>query len=207
MLTLYALKTRFQAMLRPLAARLAAHGVSANAVTLGTMGISCALGIALSASDSPRWFLLLPLWMFLRMAFNAIDGLLAREHGQPSRLGAYLNELGDVVADAALLLPFAGVFPYGGASVGAVVLLAALSEFAGALGASLGSGRRNDGPMGKSDRAFVFGALGLAYGGLGDLPAWAFWIMPGVAALSALTVVNRVRGGLNSPTDADINGG
>ena len=36
------------------------------------------------------------------MAFNAIDGMLAREFGQKSRLGAYLNELTDVVSDAAL---------------------------------------------------------------------------------------------------------
>jgi CDP-diacylglycerol--glycerol-3-phosphate 3-phosphatidyltransferase len=41
------------------------------------------------------------------MALNAIDGMLAREHGQASRLGAVLNELGDVVADAGLYLPLA----------------------------------------------------------------------------------------------------
>lgn len=42
--------------------------------------------------------------MFLRMAPNAIDGMLAREFGQQSCLGAYLNELCDVVADSALFL-------------------------------------------------------------------------------------------------------
>jgi CDP-diacylglycerol--glycerol-3-phosphate 3-phosphatidyltransferase len=31
---------------------------------------------------------LIPLWMFVRMAFNAIDGMLAREFGQASKLGA-----------------------------------------------------------------------------------------------------------------------
>ncbi len=41
------------------------------------------------------------------MAFNAIDGMLAREHNQQSKLGAFLNELTDVVSDAALYLPFA----------------------------------------------------------------------------------------------------
>ena len=49
--------------------------------------------------------------MFLRMAFNAIDGMLAREFGQQSALGAFLNELTDVVSDAALYLPFAFVGP------------------------------------------------------------------------------------------------
>jgi CDP-diacylglycerol--glycerol-3-phosphate 3-phosphatidyltransferase len=43
--------------------------------------------------------------MVVRMAFNAIDGMIACEFGGKSRLGAYLNELSDVVADAALYLP------------------------------------------------------------------------------------------------------
>ena len=47
------------------------------------------------------------------MALNAIDGMLAREYGQKSRLGAYLNELGDVVSDAALYAPFALLAAFG----------------------------------------------------------------------------------------------
>ncbi|WP_294261032.1 CDP-alcohol phosphatidyltransferase family protein [Propionivibrio sp.] len=137
------------------------------------------------------------LWMFLRMALNAIDGMLAREHGQQSRLGAYLNELTDVVSDAALYLPFVILPPFGWASVGAVIFLSSLSEFAGALGVSIGTtGRRYDGPMGKSDRAVVFGVLGLVYGAAGQLPPWAFWIMPTTAVLILINVICRIRGGL-----------
>jgi CDP-diacylglycerol--glycerol-3-phosphate 3-phosphatidyltransferase len=77
-------------------------------VTIAAAVVSVALGLFGAASVPERWpFLLIPLWMFLRMAFNAIDGLLAREFGQKSRLGAYLNELTDVISDAALYLPFA----------------------------------------------------------------------------------------------------
>ena len=131
--------------------------------------------------------------MLLRMAFNAIDGMLAREHGQKSTLGAFLNELTDVVSDAALYLPFALVHPFSPAWVGAVIVLAGLSEFAGALGPSVGASRRYDGPMGKSDRAFVFGALGL-YVALGwPLPSWSAALMPLLAVAVAWTVVNRVR--------------
>ena len=46
------------------------------------------------------------------MALNAIDGMLAREFGQKSALGGYLNEIGDVVSDAALYAPFALVAPF-----------------------------------------------------------------------------------------------
>ncbi|MFO1302709.1 MAG: CDP-alcohol phosphatidyltransferase family protein, partial [Burkholderiales bacterium] len=123
--------------------------------------------------------------------------MLAREFGQKSRLGAYLNELTDVVSDAALYLPFALVAPFSAWSVGAVVLLAAISEYAGVLGLMVGATRRYDGPMGKSDRAFVFGALGLWIALVPALPGWADYLMIAVALALVATIVNRVRHGLD----------
>ncbi|MBL8482136.1 MAG: CDP-alcohol phosphatidyltransferase family protein [Rhodocyclaceae bacterium] len=196
-ISIYDLKPRFQNLLRPLVRNMAAAGLSANQVTCFALALSIALGLAVALFiDHRRIFLLIPLWMFLRMALNAIDGMLAREFGQKSVLGAYLNELSDVVADAALYLPFALLPPFDLWSVGAVVWLAALSEFAGALGPMVGAPRRYDGPAGKSDRAFVFGALGLYVGIAGTLPAAAFWIMPLLCLLMAWNIVNRVRGGI-----------
>jgi CDP-diacylglycerol--glycerol-3-phosphate 3-phosphatidyltransferase len=50
--------------------------------------------------------------------------------------------------------------------------------------------------MGKSDRAFVFGALGL-YVGLGaPLSPHAYWLMPVSSVLIALNIRNRVRRGV-----------
>ena len=199
MISIYQLKPRFQALLRPLARACAKGGITANAVTLAAMAISIALGIALAVyGENRRIFLLLPLWMFLRMAFNAIDGMLAREFGQKSALGTYLNELSDVVSDAALYLPFVAVAPFGWGSIGAVVFLSAVSEMAGALGPMIGGERRYDGPMGKSDRAFVFGALGLATGLLPTLPDWLFWLMPLSAGAIVINIANRIRGGIAS---------
>jgi CDP-diacylglycerol--glycerol-3-phosphate 3-phosphatidyltransferase len=74
-----------------------------------------------------------------------------------------------------------------------VIVLAGLSEFTGALGPTVGASRRYDGPLGKSDRAFVFGALGLYVALGGPLPAWSAGLMPLVAALVAWTIVNRIR--------------
>lgn len=196
MISVYQLKPRFQASLRPLVGRCARAGITANAVTLLAALLSCALGAWLLLAGDRRLFLLLPLWMFLRMALNAVDGMLAREFGQKSPLGAYLNELTDVVSDAALYLPFVAVAPFGWASVGAVIFLAALSEMAGALGPMVGAARTYDGPMGKSDRAVVFGGLGLWLGLAGSLPAWSFWLMPAVALFIALNIASRVRSGL-----------
>jgi CDP-diacylglycerol--glycerol-3-phosphate 3-phosphatidyltransferase len=198
--SIYALKPRFQALLRPLTAALARAGVTANQVTVAAALISIALGLFVAARVPERGaFLLLPLWMFLRMAFNAIDGMLAREFGQKSRLGAYLNELTDVVSDAALYLPFALLPPFSPLWTGTVIVLAVISEYAGVLGPMVGASRRYDGPLGKSDRAFVFGALGLAVGLTTSLPEWVAYVMPAMAIALAVTIVNRVRRGLAEP--------
>jgi CDP-diacylglycerol--glycerol-3-phosphate 3-phosphatidyltransferase len=137
-----------------------------------------------------------PAILFVRMALNAIDGMLAREHGQKTPLGAILNELGDAVSDAALYLPFAMVPGFSWWLVAAAVILAILTEMAGVLGQTIGAARRYDGPMGKSDRAFAFGLLALLVG-LDVFPlAWRDPAMGVVAALAAFTVWNRVRGAL-----------
>jgi CDP-diacylglycerol--glycerol-3-phosphate 3-phosphatidyltransferase len=125
------------------------------------------------------------------MALNAIDGMLAREHGQKSRLGALLNEIGDVVADAALYLPLALVPGFDPRLAVGIVVLAVLSEMTGVLGPTIGASRRYDGPMGKSDRAFVFGLLALLLG-LGVRPgAWLVVAQGGVLTLLLVTVWNR----------------
>ena len=196
MSTLYRLKPQFQELLRPIAAAFLAIGLRANAVTVGETLISVALGVFLYAhAGEPAAFLLLPVWLFLRMAANALDGMMARAQG-PSKLGVYLNELCDVVSDAALYLPFAAVPPFGWGSVGAVVFLSMLVEMAGALGPLAGGQRRYEGPLGKSDRALAFGALGLWVGTASALPEWAFWVMPLLALGLVATLVNRVRAGL-----------
>jgi len=196
-MSIYGLKPRFQALLRPATRTLCNAGVTANQVTLA----ACILSIAVAAvillnPERPRLFLLVPLWFFLRMALNAIDGMLAREFGQASKLGAYLNEITDVLSDAALYLPFAFVPGSSLVAVALVIGLSIISEYAGVLGLMVNASRRYDGPMGKSDRAFVFGALGLAIG-LGAAVAAAMpWVLGVVAVLVAVTIVNRVRRGL-----------
>ena len=66
----------------------------------------------------------------------------------------------------------------------------------GALGPMVGAPRRYDGPVGKSDRAFLFGALGLWLGLAGSLPDWTFWLMPAACAGMLLNIRNRLRSGL-----------
>ena len=137
--------------------------------------------------------LLIPLVLFVRMALNAIDGMLAREHDMQTPLGAILNELGDVVSDIALYLPLGLVGGVSGSWIVAIVLLAIVSEMTGVLAAQIGAQRRYDGPMGKSDRAVVFGSIGLILG-IG-IPAgtWLGVVLAATTLLLFATVINRAR--------------
>ena len=200
-MSLYLLKPRFQSLLRPAVGALHAAGITANQVTGATCAVSVALGVGLYAAGPAHaaLFALIPLWMLLRMACNAADGMLAREFGQASRLGALLNELTDVLADAALILPLALLSPLQPVWVGAFIVMAALSEFAGALGPTVGAERRYDGPMGKSDRALAVGAIAL-WAALAPLPAGSVVLMPALTLLTGWTVVRRVRAALATPS-------
>lgn len=191
-MTIYDLKPAFQNLLRPVCKSLAGAGVSANQVTVAALIFSLIVGAIFAIFADTQWAaFLVPAWLFLRMALNAIDGMLAREHDMQSQLGGILNELSDVVADAALYLPFALVAGISPVVVVAVVMIAILTEMAGVVAVQIGASRRYDGPMGKSDRAFVFGLLALLLGTGVDVHWWANAVLIVVAALSAVTVVNR----------------
>ena len=192
--SVYQLKPAFQRLLRPLVRALAARGVTANQATVSGVVLSIACGAWLWLQPQSTWALAaVPAALLLRMVVNAMDGMLAREHNMQSRLGAALNELGDVISDAALYLPFARVpgMPLWGVVV--VVVLAGIAELAGVMGQVVGGERRYDGPMGKSDRAVVFGvmAIALALGWSGGIVAKV--VLATAALLLVITVYNRVR--------------
>lgn len=66
----------------------------------------------------------------------------------------------------------------------------------GVIGTQIGASRRYDGPMGKSDRALVFGALGLLLRlNLPIVPVvrYVLWFM---LVLLLLSIINRARGAL-----------
>ncbi len=194
MATIYDLKPRFQALLRPIAARLVDAGATANGVTLAALIMSLAQGAAIAFWPEARWpLLLLPVTLFVRMALNAIDGIMAKEHDQKSNIGALFNEISDVVSDAALYLPFALIAGVNAPLVVLVVVASVIAEMTGVLGPMIGATRRYDGPFGKSDRAFGFGALAVLLG-LGLSPGlWTTSVLAVMLVLAAVTVWNRAR--------------
>lgn len=192
-ISVYQLKPRFQQLLQPLLRTLQRWGISPNQLTLGTTALMVLYAIALALHAADRlWWLTLPLVMLVRMALNALDGMLANATGQKTPLGAVLNELCDQVSDAALYLPLALVAGVDARLVVLVVVAASWAEFTGLAALAAGSPRRFDGPMGKSDRAVAFGLLGLLVG-LGTAPLWANAVLVLVLLLSLWTVLNRLR--------------
>lgn len=194
MASIYQLKPAFQNFLRPLTRALAAAHVTANHVTLAALALSCFVGGVIALyPDRTSLLLLLPGTLFIRMALNAIDGMLAREHDMKTRLGAILNELGDVLSDSALYLPLALVPAFNHWLVVGLVILAVLVEMAGVVAIQIGAARNYAGPMGKSDRAFAFGLIALLLG-LG-LPEgrWITAALSIMLLLSLVTIYNRAR--------------
>lgn len=194
MASIYDIKPAFQNLLRPLTRALFAAGVTANQVTVAAALLSVAVGACIAIFPTARWpLLLLPAFLFVRMALNAIDGMLAREHGQKSRLGAVLNEVGDVIADTALYLPLALVPGFSAPLVVIAVTLAIITELTGLVALQIGATRRYDGPMGKSDRAFVFGLFALLAGLRIPLTPWLTPALALILVLLAFTIINRAR--------------
>ena len=207
--SIYQLKPAFQNLLRPLVQWLFKRGVTANQVTLFAMFISLALSIFLYLyylNHPVNWWLLLfPLWMLIRMAFNAIDGMLAREFNQQSNLGAFYNELSDVIADTALyvcLIAFAFIHAK---LLLLVAFLAILTEYTGVMAPLIGQQRRYDGPMGKSDRAFWFSLMTvvivffpLLNTNLQLLSLICNGILSLMGVLLALTIYNRIKNSLKT---------
>ena len=199
-LSVYRLKPGFQRLLRPLVHGLAAARITPNQLTVATAASMLGYGAALAAWPMQRglWLGLVAV-MPLRMALNALDGLLAQHTGRKTRLGAILNEMCDTVADLALYLPVALIPGVSPTLAVATACGAAVVEHTGLAALAAGNARRFDGPMGKSDRAVAYGLVGLL-AGCGAAPGWISGMLAAVALLLAWTLLNRLRAGAAPPT-------
>ena len=197
MISVYKLKPKFQQLLHPLLVWLHRRGVTANEITVVAIVFSFGIGVLFwEASAVPLFFLALPIGLLVRMILNALDGMMAREFGQTSRLGEVLNEVGDVVSDVFIFFPLLKYHPESLYWVVAFIVLSVLNEFAGVIGKVLGGQRRYEGPMGKSDRALLMGIYGLlAYFGVG-IQTYSQVVFAIVIALLLLSTFTRLKKGL-----------
>lgn len=193
-MTIYSLKPAFQNLLRPLVNTLAAQGITANQITILSCLMSVTFGLALYGLNWSGLWLTLPAVQLLRMMLNAVDGMLAREHHMVSTKGFVLNEIGDLVSDAALYLSFMVIPGLNAFYVYLFILIAWLGEIVSILGYSNLHQRLNHGPLGKSDRAFIMSVIGIGYAlfpsQLSSIANILFFIL---SVLAMLTLINRFK--------------
>jgi CDP-diacylglycerol---glycerol-3-phosphate 3-phosphatidyltransferase len=161
MISVYSIKPAFQQLLKPVLAALYKLGVSANAITWASVFLSLLTGVFFWLHPFGSAFLILPLALLLRMALNALDGMMARTYNMASRSGEVLNEIGDVVSDLFMFFPFIQLDPVNRNIFLAFLFLSVINEYAGILAKAVSGQRRYDGPMGKSDRALLIGCVSL----------------------------------------------
>lgn len=197
--SIYDFKPAFQSLLRPLSNWLAQHSIKPNQITLMAAIISLLSGLCVAFFPTARWpFLLLPLVLFIRMILNALDGMIAKEHHLQTPAGTFLNELGDVFSDTFLYLPFSLVPHVSYFLVIAVVILSMISEMTGVIATQIGVARRYDGPMGKSDRAFVFALIGIIIGLGYPTTIWFNTVMIIMFLLLMITIFRRIKNALRA---------
>lgn len=162
MISIYKLKPKFQALLTPILVFLHKKGITANQITLFSLLWSFIIAVLFWFADFNRfYYLALPFGLFVRMALNALDGMMARVYDQKSKLGEILNETSDIVSDISLFLPLLKHEPESLYFIVIFICLSIVNEFSGILAKAISGERRYDGPMGKSDRAFIIGLYGL----------------------------------------------
>lgn len=193
MITIYALKPRFQKALQPFLRILANAGITPNQVTIFTAVFSICFGVYFCWASKSSWWLM-PIILLIRMALNAIDGMMARQLHMESRIGVYLNEMGDLISDLFLYLPFALAYPW---LMGPAIFLIFFTEISGMLGLAIGTERRFDGPMGKSDRAFYFGCAGflISMGWINHF--WSAVVLSAMMPLLCWTIFLRIKNALS----------
>jgi CDP-diacylglycerol--glycerol-3-phosphate 3-phosphatidyltransferase len=162
MISVYKLKPKFQQLLTPILLFLNKNKITANQITISSIILSIIIGLLFWDADSSRWFfLILPIGLLLRMALNALDGMMARKFNQTSKLGEVLNEIGDIISDVIIFFPLLKFQPESLYLIIVFIILSVINEFAGLMGKVIGKERRYEGPMGKSDRALAVGIYGL----------------------------------------------
>lgn len=205
---IYRLKARFQQAIRGLAGSWMTPDLALFGGGVVTLFAGAALYAGLALPEGRFVLLLVPPLLLLRMALNALDGMLARERGQASALGEVLNEAIDVLGDTAAY----GVLYFVPDSPRLAVVLFLLttwaSEFFGVLGKGLPGGIRRYEALfgGKPDRAFWISLLALLVFFRPPAWRWAGAYLGGVTVLVAVTALWRawaaVRGARGRAYDA-----
>ena len=134
--------------------------ITPNSITIFSVFFSFLLSyFFFQAMENKIYFLFVALGLLIRMMLNALDGMMARTYNLQSKIGEALNEIGDIVSDTAIYFPLIFFASLKLEIAIIFIVLAIINEFCGLISKIISNTRRYDGPMGKSDRAFLIGLI------------------------------------------------
>jgi CDP-diacylglycerol--glycerol-3-phosphate 3-phosphatidyltransferase len=200
MISVYHIKPKFQQLIKPVMEFMHRKKFTPNHVTLLALFGSILTGIYVYLNDGWGYLVVVPVYLFIRMALNAIDGMMARAYNAQSPLGEVLNELGDVLADLAIFYPLLlkfGMDKHPNILVFFIALMI-INEFVGVLGKAMGGARRYDGPMGKSDRALFFGLLCLVILCFPMVFPWIYYLIILVILAMLVSTMLRIKNSISA---------
>ena len=203
MISIYKIKPKFQQLLMPLLKLLRRLGISPNSITIFSIFLSFVIFYFFwNTSDNSSYFLIVAFGLLLRMMLNALDGMMARIYNLQSKLGEILNEVGDIISDVAIYFPLI-LFEFLEIEIAIIfILLSIINEFCGVIAKVISGERRYDGPMGKSDRAFLIGVICIVYYFTNGLDPYMNYIIGGSSILmifsSYIRLTKSIKNGKNN---------
>ena len=149
-ISIYKLKTKFQNLLMPICEKLVKLKITPNQITMTTVLLNIIFaGIIYKFSNYNFLYLIVPLFLFLRMALNALDGMIANKFNQKTKIGVFYNEAGDVISDTVFFYVFLRVIGVNEVYNLLFIFLSALSEYIGVVAVMVDNKRHYEGPMGR----------------------------------------------------------
>jgi CDP-diacylglycerol---glycerol-3-phosphate 3-phosphatidyltransferase len=171
-------------ILLPIARLLSGIGLTPNAVTV--LGLALTVGVAVILASGQ--LVLGGLLLIATLAFDAVDGTLARLTGQTTRFGAFLDSTLDRWAEIALYAALVWHYLHVGNDLGVMLAVAALStslmvSYTRARAEGIGVTCK-EGILTRFERMLIL-IIGLVF----SLDVWALGI---IAILAAFTAVQRI---------------
>ncbi len=191
------IKSRNTRWAASIAGLLTKSGIRPNQISVASAVFGAAAGASLAATGAGWWwFLVAAVCIQARLLCNLFDGMVAVEGGFRTKSGEIFNELPDRFADAFIFIGAgyaAMVTPWSAGLGWTCAVLAVLTAYVRALGASAGAGQDFCGPMAKQHRMAVMTAACVLAAALGVIGI-AFPVITlalAVIALGCLVTVFR----------------
>jgi CDP-diacylglycerol--glycerol-3-phosphate 3-phosphatidyltransferase len=190
-MTIYSIKPLFQKLLLPVTKIMIKFKIHPTLINFTALLVSLITGVLFLFITKYHFLLLvIPVLLFIRISFNALDGLVARELNISSKKGEIFNEFFDRISDSIIFigLTFYFIRDYKNIKLVSIItveyqfilgfifiILFLLNSYLGILAKAAGKDRIYSGIIGKADRMFYLGFASLIYFFYPDKIIWSIF--------------------------------